>query len=175
MNLLADRARLSKRDSWKKTEPPGSQFLGSADFPTSLLETVRRYDPAGLVLNHTNFGAKDAPLRQGPLPDPSDQEVPGLRTVLSQTIGGKRILNISGGIDKLVPYARGESFLTWLKKAIAPGGWFSDGGVYFEDLIFKDAAHELNAAMVDEVIRFVAESLTVPRGSKTGVVREAKI
>ena len=157
------------------TDPPGSQFLGSVDFPTSLLDTVRRYDPTALVLGHTNFPAKDAALKEGPLPDPSVQEVQNLRTVLSRTIGGKRILNISGGVDKLVPYARGEAFLTWLKKAISPGGWFSDAGVYFEDIIFKEAAHELNAGMVDEVIRFVAESLTTPEGSKTSVVREAKI
>jgi pimeloyl-ACP methyl ester carboxylesterase len=175
VNLLSDRARLSKRESWVTTNPPGSRFLGSADFPTSLLETVRRYDPAGLVLAHMRLSAKDVPLKQVHLPDPSEQEIQELRMLLSRTIGGKRILNISGGVDKLVPYACGEPFLTWLKKAIVPGGWFSDGGMYFEDLIFNHAAHELNAGMVDEVIRFVGESLTVPQGSKTSVMREAKI
>jgi hypothetical protein len=175
INLLSDRARLTKRESWTKTNPHGAQFLGSADFPVSLLNTVRRYDPAGLVLSHTNFLAKDAPLKQGPLPDPSEQEIRVLRPVLLQSIGGKRILNISGGVDKLVPYARGEPFLAWLKKSIAPGGWFSDGEVYFEDLIFEKAGHELSAGMVDEVIQFVGESLILPEGSRISAVREAKI
>lgn len=177
INLMADRARLSKLSSWTDSDPPGSQFLGSEHFPLSLLETVRKYDPAALLLSHTQIAAKDAALKEGPLPDPSEQDKERLRPLLTCALAGKRILNISGGADKLVPYYRSEPILTWLKKAIAPGGWFADGGIHFEDLIFEKAGHELTAAMMDEVIRFVAESLSAPDDlpPKVGVVREAKI
>ncbi|KKA25753.1 hypothetical protein T310_0231 [Rasamsonia emersonii CBS 393.64] len=155
INLLADRARLSKLSSWTNSDPQA----------------------ATLLLSHTQIAAKDAALKEGPLPDPSEQDKERLRPLLTRTLAGKWILNISGGADKLVPYYRSEPILTWLKKAIAPGGWFADGGIHFEDLIFEKAGHELTGAMMDEVIRFVAESLSAPDDvpAKVGVVREAKI
>jgi pimeloyl-ACP methyl ester carboxylesterase len=177
VNLIADRARLSKRSSWTISDPPGSQFLGSEDFPLSLLETVRKYDPAALLLSHTEIPAQDGAVKEGTLPDPSEQDKERLRPLLTRSLARKRILNISGGADKLVPYHRSEPILTWLKKAIAPGGWFADGGVYFEDLIFEKAGHQLTPPMMDEVIRFVAESLSAPDdvSANVGIVREAKI
>ncbi|KAL2003587.1 hypothetical protein VTN02DRAFT_3253 [Thermoascus thermophilus] len=177
VNLMADRARLSKLPSWTATTPPGSQFLGSEAFPHSLLETVRKYDLASLLLSHTEIGSKDEPLRDGPLPEPSEKEKEALRPLLTRCLAGKRILNLSGGADKLVPYHRGESILTWLKKAIAPGGWFADGGVSFEDIIFEKAGHEVTPGMIDEVVRFVAETLSAgdDAPAKVGSVRESKM
>ena len=54
VNLMADRARLSKLPEWTSTDPAGSQFLGSEAFPTSLLDTVSKYDPASLFLSYTS-------------------------------------------------------------------------------------------------------------------------
>lgn len=176
VNLMADRARLSKLSSWTNSDPPGSKFLGSEHFPTSLLEAVRKYDVAAFLLSHTNLPAKDAALKESPLPDPSEEDKQRLRPVLSRHLGGKRILQISGGADKLVPYHRYEAILAWLKKAIAPGGWCADANIHLEDLVFENVGHEFTAPMMAEVQRFIAETLSAS-GQQTAksVVREARI
>lgn len=178
VNLMADRARLSKLPSWTSTDPPGSQFLGSEAFPTSLLDIVSRYDPAGLFLSQTSVKSTAAgPLREGPLPEPTEMEKQSLRPLLTRCLAGKKVLNLSGGVDKLVPYHRGEVFLQWLKKAIGPDGWFADGAVNFEDIIDQNAAHEVTPKMVDEAVRFISEALAAGTDSSKGSssVRESKI
>ncbi|KAL1866565.1 hypothetical protein Plec18167_009022 [Paecilomyces lecythidis] len=176
VNLMADRARLSKLPTWTSSDPPGSQFLGSEHFPRSLLDTVRKYDLASLLLSHMRSDAKDKPLHDDPIPEPCEEEKAVLRPLLTSCLAGKRILNLSGGADKLVPYKRGEAVLTWLKNTVGPGGWFTDGGVHFEDVIVETAGHEVTPGMVQEASRFVAETLST-NGSvtKTGFVRESKI
>lgn len=107
---------------------------------------------------------------------PTDKEQQALRPLLTRCLAGKRILNISGGVDKLVPYHRGEVFLEWFKRAIAGDGWFGDGGVTFEDIIDQGAGHEVTANMVDEAIRFISETLVLNEGEeRRGDVRESKI
>jgi len=178
VNLMADRARLSKLPEWTSSDPAGCQFLGSEAFPTSLLDTVSKYDPASLFLSHTSIkSTAPGPRREGPLPEPTESEKEALRPLLTRTIAGKKILNLSGGVDKLVPYHRGEVFLTWLKKAIGPDGWFADGAVSLEDIIDENAGHEVTPKMVDEAVRFISETLaTGNNGSKgSGSVRESKI
>lgn len=183
VNLMADRARLSKHPSWTSTE--GSQFLGSEAFPKSLVETVHKYDPTSLFLSFTSIptnasienGGSFIPLRNGPLPEPSESEKNALRPLLTKCLAGKRILNLAGGSDKLVPYHRGESFLTWLKKAVAPDGWFGDGAVTLEDIIDQEAGHEMTPKMTAEAVRFIIEAQVVPiDGQNTvGFVRELKL
>ncbi|KAF7585586.1 hypothetical protein BBP40_010500 [Aspergillus hancockii] len=177
INLMADRARLSKLPAWTSSDPPGSRFLGSEAFPTSLLDTVRNYDPASLFLRYTDTKANIEPLRSSPLAEPTDEEKQVLRPLLTRCLAGKRILNLSGGVDKLVPYHRGEAFLTWLKNAISPNGWFSDGAVTFEDVIDEGAAHEVTPKMVDEAVRFISETLAAngDDSKMSGSVRESKI
>lgn len=132
VNLMADRARLSKLPSWTESNPPGKEFLGSEAFPTSLLDTVARYDPASLFLGQLGVqSTTTGPLREGPLSEPSEAEKQALRPLLARTLAGKKVLNLSGGVDKLVPYHRGEVFLSWFKKALGPDGWFADGGGHF--------------------------------------------
>lgn len=177
ISLMADRARLSKLPSWTSSDPEGSQFLGSEAFPHSLVEAVRKYDPAGLFLSHVDLGTASGPLENGPLPEPTEEEKKTLRPLLTHCLAGKRILNLSGGLDKLVPYHRGASFLSWLKKAVAPGGWFGDGAVVFEDVIDENAGHEVTPKMMLEAVRFISESIDAANGSprKSGFVRESKI
>lgn len=177
INLMADRARLSKLPSWTSSDPEGSQFLGSEAFPHSLVKAVRKYDPAGLFFSHVDFGTASGPLENDPLPEPTEEEKKTLRPLLTHCLAGKRILNLSGGLDKLVPYHRGASFLSWLKKAVAPGGWFGDGAVVFEDVIDENAGHEVTPKMMLEAVRFISESIDAANGSsrKSGFVRESKI
>jgi hypothetical protein len=176
LNLMIDRARLSKLPSWTKSSPPGSEILGSEAFPTSFVDLVKRYDPASLMLGPMDPVSSGLP-REGPLPEPTDKEQQALRPLLTRCLTGKRILNISGGVDKLVPYHRGEVFLAWFKKAIASNGWFGDGGVTFEDIIDQSAGHEVTANMADEAIRFISETLaSSDEGTgRRGSVRESKI
>ncbi|CAI7594259.1 unnamed protein product [Penicillium pancosmium] len=176
LNLMMDRARLSKLPSWTKSTPPGSEILGSEALPTSFVDIVKKFDPASLMLGPMDPGSCGLP-REGPLPEPTDKEQQSLRPLLTRCLAGKRILNISGGVDKLVPYHRGEVFLEWFKKAIAANGWFGDGGVTFEDIIDQTAGHEVTANMVDEAIRFIGETLASSDEGKErrGSVRESKI
>lgn len=176
INLMVDRARRSKLPSWTKSNPPGSEILGSEAFPTSFLEIVRKYDPASLILGHMDCGSSSGPLREGPLPIPTAGEQQALRPLLTRCLAGKRILNLSGGADRLVPYHRAEVFLTWFKKAISPDGWFGDGAVTFEDIIDEKAGHELTPKMANEAVRFISETLAASSNNdRRGSVRESKI
>ncbi|CAI7576070.1 unnamed protein product [Penicillium glandicola] len=177
INLMADRARLSKLPSWTKSDPPGAEVLGSEALPTSFLETVNRYDPAGMMLKHVDCGPSTGPLREGPLPQASESEQQVLRPLLTRALAGKRILNLAGGKDKLVPYHRGELFLNWFKQTVSSDGWFGDGAVSFEDIIDRAAGHEVTAKMVDEAVRFISETLAAgsDQAGRRGSVRESKI
>ncbi|PKX91585.1 uncharacterized protein P174DRAFT_491878 [Aspergillus novofumigatus IBT 16806] len=156
--------------------PPGSRILGSEAFPSSLLETISKLDPASIFLRYVNPNSDAGPLRNHPLPEPTENEKQALLPVLRRCLAGKKILNLSGGADKLVPYHRGEVFLTWLKKAIAPDGWFADGAVTFEDIIDEKAGHEVTPKMVDEAVRFISETLaSSDEAQKSSYVRESKI
>ncbi|KAL3458507.1 hypothetical protein BJX64DRAFT_266583 [Aspergillus heterothallicus] len=175
-NVMADRARLSKLSSWTSTTPHGAQFLGSEDFPTTLVDAVRKWDPAGLFLSHLDLTAEAQPIRSAPIPEPTESQKAALRPLLMQTIAGKKILNLSGGVDKLVPYHKGMPFLAWLKQAVGPEGWFADGAVAFEDVIDQSAGHEVTLKMVDEAVRFIGDALACGKDdAKKASVRESKI
>lgn len=166
ISLMSDRARLSKLPSWTKSSPPGMHFLGSPEFPAELLKAVGMHDPAAMLL-----GKPDRPVRQMIEGLPSVTEQANLLPLLKRTVEGKRILNLSGADDKLVPYRCGQAFVEYLKSAIAPGSWFS-GGLYLEDLQFDDVGHQMSPAMVQQAFRFVADTLqktetaTTPGASK---------
>ncbi|KAJ5496642.1 hypothetical protein N7463_008629 [Penicillium fimorum] len=102
----------------EKGRPPGSQFLHSESFPSTLIEMVHEYDPACLFFGGLDTKPGTVPLRKGPIADPTDMEKKSLRPLLMRCLGGKQILNISGGRDKAIPYPHGEAFLNWLKRAL---------------------------------------------------------
>ncbi|KMU79802.1 hypothetical protein CISG_08082 [Coccidioides immitis RMSCC 3703] len=159
VSLMSDRARLSKLASWKDSSPPGSQFLGSKDFPQNLVDMVKIWDPAGLLFSQMDDSCLKEPIKPSTVREPTKAEQKALKTIMRRCLAGKKILNLSGGSDKLVPYSRGEPFLTWLKKAIASGGWFAEGRVSLEDIVFDGAGHEVTPAMITEAIRFIGETL----------------
>lgn len=167
VRLMSDRARLSKLVTWVNSNPPGSSFLGSTDFPKGLVEAVERYDPARLLLSEVASG-DDKFYRR----DPTASECKRLLPLMKRTLQGKRILNMAGAADKLVPYQCGEPFLRWLKNATASNnGCFSADGVVFEDVVFEGVGHDMSPEMVSEAHRFVLEGLnqtleTVERVSK---------
>lgn len=154
VRLMSDRARLSKLATWRNSDPPGTSFLGSTDFPEGLLEAVGRYDPAGLLLGRI-ASHDDSVYNRDPTPSERKRLLPLMRSSLQ----GKRILNMAGGADKLVPYKCGEPFLRWLKNATASNGWFNEGGILIEDIVFDGVGHEMSPDMVKEAHRFVIEAL----------------
>ncbi len=162
--LMSDRARLSKLKSYTQSKPPGKDFVGSSDFPVGLVEAIRKYDPAGLFWSQL----KGARRGQEHLQEPSQEDKAQLVPLMARALGNKRILNLSGGADKLVPYKMSEPFVGWLKKAVGKGGWFEGGGVVFEDKIFDGVGHEVPYGMAVELVRFVGESLEGEREMTVG-------
>lgn len=168
--LMRQRARKSKLETWTSTDPPGRDFLGSKDFPKGLVEAVEKYDPAGLLLGELDTVTGDEYLHE-----PSDAEKTRLRPIMRDSIGGKRILCLSGGADKLVPYSCSEPFLQWLKHALRKeGGWFNDRSTVLEDIIDEKAGHEYSPKMREEAVRFIVETLAEEGGVRSGS-RSSKI
>ncbi|WEW60394.1 hypothetical protein PRK78_005879 [Emydomyces testavorans] len=176
VSLMSDRARLSKLPSWRNSNPPGSQFLGSKDFPQNLVNFTKTWDPAGLLFSQMDDSALNGPIQTEPVREPTETEKKALRPIMRRCLAGKKILNLAGGSDKLVPYSRGEPFLTWLKKAIAPEGWFAEGKVSLEDIVYDGVGHEMTPAMATEAVRFISDTLAAGDDEqKMGFARIPKI
>lgn len=153
IRLMSDRARLSKLATWTQSTPPGLAFLSSKDFPRGLLEAVARHDPTGILIGVDS--ARDDRINR----DPTATEKEILMPLMAKSLKGKRILNMAGGADKLVPYSSGEPFLRWLKRAAAPNGWFGGSSLVLQDIVFDGVGHAMSPGMAKEVDRFVVETL----------------
>lgn len=141
VKVMTDRAIRGKLASCTSTDPPGKEFLGSKDFPPSLLEAVRQRDPAGILL-----GELEDPSAH--TREPSEGEKARLRPILKEKLAGKKLLVLSGGKDRLVPYAMSSPLLEWLKLALDKnGGWFNDCGTELKDIVDSEARHEFSALM----------------------------
>ncbi|KAG0645182.1 hypothetical protein D0Z07_9267 [Hyphodiscus hymeniophilus] len=149
MRVMTDRARLSKLRSYTKAD--GAEFLGSTDFPNALVASVKKWDPRGIL-----FGTSDIQ------PYPSESEQKYLRDILDAKIKGKKVLVCSGGADKLVPYHCAEPFMGFLKNATS--GWYKDGDVYVEDIVYPGVGHAYSSGMIKDTTRFVSDILA---GSST--------
>ncbi|KAF8244832.1 alpha/beta-hydrolase [Wilcoxina mikolae CBS 423.85] len=101
---------------------------GSTQFPKTLLDTVRRYDPAAM-------GVDEAVRR----------------------LKGKKVLCLSGGVDKLVPYECSKRFLGELKEK----------GVNVVDRVFDGVGHECTDEMVKELAGWV-DAVVAGKGGKGG-------
>ena len=170
INLMSDRARLSKLETWAGGTPPGSCFLGSKDFPQGLVDAVGKYDPAGLFM--AQFQSRTSENYTRP---PSDHEKRKLILTMKNLLHGKRILNLAGGADKMVPYNITVPFISWLKNAVAPRGLSGDRETVVEDIVFDGVGHEMTPGMVKEVVRFVVESLDKISEKLTPPRRQSKI
>jgi len=141
---MKDRARLSKRKSYISSN--GAEFFGSEDFPKALISSVQKSDPKGQL-----FGSSDIPISL------SEEEQKRLHAIFDAKIKGKRLLLCSGGADKLVPYHAGESFIKFLKTAA--DGWYKDGNVHIEDIVYPGVGHQCTPEMVQDTSRFISHIL----------------
>lgn len=138
---MKDRARLSKLESYTKDD--GASFLGSKDFPKTLIKSIETTDPKGLL-----FSTSEIPKTL------SNSEQQRLRSILDSKIKGKSILVCSGGVDKLVPYRCSEPFLAFLKNAVED--WYKDGGVVVDDRVYEGIGHKFSDKMLDDAVGFIS-------------------
>lgn len=140
--LMTDRARLSKRKTYVESEPPGKEFLGSVDFPKALMDAIARYDPAGLMV----------PGYFNPVGPDSAPDLERFRGLVRERLQGKKILNLSGKADKLVPYAAGEPFYNILKEVLREDKSLDVG---FEDVLFEGVGHAFPKGMADKATEWI--------------------
>jgi len=155
VRLMTDRAVRSKLETCTATDPPGRDFLGSKDFPPSLVAAIGERDPAGILFDRPSTPNSDC------LPQPpSASQQQKLRPIVESRLAGKKVLCVSGGKDKLVPYACGKPFVTWLKKAVDPqSGWCKDLDIGIEDILDPEGRHEFSALMRKEAERWLCDLL----------------
>jgi hypothetical protein len=150
-DLISDRAKRSKLST---AEDDGMvSFLGSRDFPPSLVEACRKYDPKCTV-----FGLNA-------VPKPSSSPALGLagdaaRQRIEQSLSGKKFLLCSGGEDKLVPYRCSEPFVGWLKDAT--GSWLKHCDISVEDKIYPGVGHTFDVKMIADAVLFVVDNTESP-------------
>lgn len=150
--VMTDRARLSKLETYTSTSPPGSTFLGSADFPPALQAAIAQYDPAGLLLPNSFNPSSPSTLD----PPPEKEKWERFKLLLRERLHGKQILNLSGKVDKLVPYAAGEPFLDALKKALKEEPGLEIG---FEDVLFEGVGHAFPPSMAEKATGWICDLL----------------
>ena len=153
-----------------KSSPPGREFLGSADFPPPLMEAVDEYDPAMMFCRFVKDGDY-VTYNRGLTQDDEVELLP----LMKKTLYGRRILNMAGADDKLVPYKCSEPFLQFLKRATGPEGFFAEGNVVVKDIVFEGVGHEMSPPMIEEAHRFVIETLELRQSTSEVFWRGSKI
>ena len=161
-DLLSDRARLSKLSTFS-AQDAGASFIGSKDFPPSLVEACKKFDPKAIF-----FGSAAVPDVKSP--GASDE---ASRKILRDRLRGKRFLLCSGGDDKLVAYRCSEPFLRWFKQAT--GSWFKDENVSVDDRVYPGIGHSFSADMVTDSVQFILDAVaSADQGAYVGTNDEQR-
>ncbi|KAF2186347.1 hypothetical protein K469DRAFT_749929 [Zopfia rhizophila CBS 207.26] len=145
--LMTDRARLSKLKSYTDSNPPGSSFIGSRDFPPALMDAISRFDPAASLLPGVGQGGGEI----------GKAKLDRFKILLRERLHGKSILNLSGKVDKLVPYAAGESFLDVFEKVVREDPSLN---IAFEDKLFDGVGHAFSPAMAETAVGWICDILS---------------
>lgn len=161
-DLLTDRARLSKLSTFS-AQDAGASFLGSKDFPPSLVEACKKFDPKAIF-----FGSSAVPDTKA---SGTSEEV--ARQILRDRLRGKKFLLCSGGDDKLVPYRCSEPFTRWFKQAT--GSWFKDENVSVDDRIYPGIGHSFSADMVTDSVQFILDAVASAGPAPNDEPRASKI
>lgn len=166
--LMYERARSNGRKSWHETQ--GRTFVGSSDFPPGLMTAVQRSDPAGVLFNMIPRGAVDQ--LDDRVHHCSDHVVAGnkaLMTLSSRHLRGKRILNLSGGADRLVPYNASKPFLDRIKEMVNQSSVEDQDNLCLVDTIVPGVKHQVCPAMVEYAEKFLLDTLTIEKRSDVKV------
>ncbi|KAK8049221.1 hypothetical protein PG994_010951 [Apiospora phragmitis] len=146
MAIMTDRARLTKLPTYSAADN-GASFLGSRDFPHALVEACRKYDPKGIL-----FGTREISV------SPSDVEKERLGFIMDSRLAGKKFQVLSGGVDKLVPYALAKPFLDFLKTAVET--WDKQANISVEDIVYPDVGHKFDDVMMKDAVRFIIDTVS---------------
>ena len=134
--LMHERARLLARSSFTEVDATSVSFMGSSDFPPSLRQAVLHIDPASILLGGYELRCKDG----SEFPTTRQRR---LRELILKTVGYKRILNLAGGSDMLVPYAASYDLLKFLTCATQLGGFAEDMGVSISQQALLGVGYEV--------------------------------
>ncbi|KAM7196501.1 hypothetical protein V8F20_006975 [Naviculisporaceae sp. PSN 640] len=137
MYMLSHRAKKSRLATFSAADN-GATFLGSKDFPASLVNACVKQDPRGILFGTSEVNTKNLSTKQ--------------QDILQERLGGKKILVCSGGADKLVPYSCSEPFLSWLKDAVV-----KEKNIEVDDLVYEGVGHQFSPQMVEDAIKFVVD------------------
>jgi dienelactone hydrolase len=138
---------LSKLSTYS-AQDSGASFIGSMDFPPSLVDACNKLDPKAIF-----FGTSPVPNAKA-----STANDETARQILRDRLQGKRLLLCSGGEDKLVPYRCSEPFLQWFKQAA--GSWFKEEDVSVDDRVYPGVGHSFSADMVTDSVQFVVDAVS---------------
>lgn len=152
--LMAHRAAKSKRRTWTSTNPAGKSFKGSKDYPPALVQNVDCHDPASLLV-----GELAPDYIESTTQSLVREEMTRLAPLMRNHLQGKRILNLAGQDDKLVPHSCSRPFLQWLQNATAPGGWYAGHDVHIEDRTYAGVGHAFSADMMRDSVAFIVNAL----------------
>lgn len=125
----------------------GASFIGSKDFPPSLIDACNKFDPKAIF-----FGA--SPVPDSKASTANDETA---RQILQTRLQGKRFLLCSGAEDKLVPYRCSEPFLQWFKHAT--GSSFKEEEVSVDDRVYPGIGHTFSSDMVTDSVQFVVDAV----------------
>lgn len=161
--LMRQRAEKSKLKSWTDSDPKGEAFVGSVDFPPALVDAVNGSDPAAVLSLRDSLVGSGGPAVKA-----------RMRRLFKGKLAGKKLILLSGGADKLVPYKVGEPFLNYLKEAVGQGGFFADGDCSIDDLVFPGVGHELTPEMASKAQEWLFRYLE-GTGAQRGVRVTSKL
>ncbi|KAK4223876.1 hypothetical protein QBC38DRAFT_486735 [Podospora fimiseda] len=169
MELMSDRARLSRLQTWG-VKDNGAKFLGSRDFPRSLVEACKKGDPKGLL-----FGAE--PIEGGDRPgSPTRASTQaGVRQrILYERLEGKRVLVCAGEKDKLVPMRCSEPFMSWLKGAVGQAPPSEEQRILVDERIYEGVGHDFSEGMVKDAVEFLLEAVEKVEEDKCNPLRRVE-
>ncbi|KAK1754507.1 Alpha/Beta hydrolase protein [Echria macrotheca] len=165
MHLLSTRAKKQGLKTYPKDGKDAAMaFLGSEDFPASLVEACRKFDPKGILFGRAPVPKPASSSGWADLRVYAERNGPHEESQVKERLRGKRFLLCSGGDDDLVPYDISKPFVEWFKNAAATSRESLDISV--EDKVYPGVGHWFDREMIKDAVRFTIENV---EGSDEGV------
>lgn len=166
IDLITDRARLSKLSTYS-ADTGAATFLGSKDFPPSLVTAACKTDPKGIL-----FGTSPIPSSSSSpgssSPSTADEDERQRRQILLERLQGKQFLLCNGAEDKLVPPRCGEAFTRWFKEAADK---YKEARILVDERTYAGIEHTFSVGMVKDAVEWVME---VVKTADADIVAQAK-
>ncbi|KAK4163588.1 hypothetical protein QBC43DRAFT_370580 [Cladorrhinum sp. PSN259] len=171
MELMSDRARLSRLQTWG-AEDDGAKFLGSRDFPLSLIETCKKGDPKGILFGTEKIEREGE--RPGSSPTRANTQAAVRSRLLYERLEGKRLLVCTGGKDKLVPPKCSEPFMGWLRSAVEREPPSEEQRILVEERIYEGVGHVFSEGMIKDAVEFLLDAVRGVESDKCNPLRRGE-